>query len=54
MENNIFTQAETYSKNRLPVDQASTLIPAAYTSSEFFNLEKENTKSHLTTCSFLF
>ncbi|MEC8981470.1 MAG: aromatic ring-hydroxylating dioxygenase subunit alpha [SAR324 cluster bacterium] len=41
MKNNIFTQAETYSKNRLPVDQASTLIPAAYTNSEFFNLEKE-------------
>jgi len=41
MKKNIFTQAETYSKNRLPVDQASTLIPAAYTNSEFFNLEKE-------------
>ena len=41
MINNIFTQPETYRKTRLPVDQASTLIPAAYTNQEFFNLEKE-------------
>jgi choline monooxygenase len=41
MRTNIFLQPETYSKTRLPVDQASTLIPAAYTNQEFFNLEKE-------------
>ena len=41
MIKNIFTEPETYRKTRLPVDQASTLIPAAYTNQEFFNLEKE-------------
>ena len=41
MRTNIFLQPETYRKTRLPVDQASTLIPAAYTNQEFFNLEKE-------------
>tara|TARA_B100000945_G_scaffold118833_1_gene94480 strand:- start:2104 stop:2553 length:450 start_codon:yes stop_codon:yes gene_type:complete len=36
-----FTQPETYHKIRLPVDQASTLIPDAYTSDDFFAIEKE-------------
>jgi len=34
-----FTRAETYGATRLPVDQASTLIPDAYTSPEFHALE---------------
>ena len=36
-----FTQPETYRLSRLPVDQASTLIPDAYTAPEFFALEQE-------------
>jgi choline monooxygenase len=36
-----FTREETYAATRLPVDQASTLIPDAYTSSEFHALELE-------------
>jgi len=46
MQSNIFTQAETYSQSRLPVDQASTLIPAAYTTPEFFALEQEKVFSN--------
>ena len=38
---NSFTKTDTYRKVRLPVDQASTLIPDAYTSDEFFALEQE-------------
>jgi choline monooxygenase len=34
-----FTREETYAATRLPVDLASTLIPDAYTSPEFFVLE---------------
>jgi choline monooxygenase len=34
-----FAREETYAATRLPVDQASTLIPDAYTSSEFHALE---------------
>ena len=36
-----FTQPDTYWMSRLPVDQASTLIPDAYTAQEFFALEQE-------------
>ena len=36
-----FTQLDTYQQIRLPVDQASTLIPDAYTSDDFFALEQE-------------
>ena len=36
-----FTQPDTYRQSRLPVDQASTLIPDAYTSDDFFALEQE-------------
>ena len=36
-----FSQPDTYRQSRLPVDQASTLIPDAYTSDEFFALEQE-------------
>ena len=36
-----FTQPDTYQHIRLPVDQASTLIPDAYTSDNFFTLEQE-------------
>jgi phenylpropionate dioxygenase-like ring-hydroxylating dioxygenase large terminal subunit len=36
-----FTREETYAATRLPVDQASTLIPDAYTSAEFHALELE-------------
>jgi choline monooxygenase len=46
MQSNIFTQAETYSQSRLPVDQASTLIPAAYTTPEFFAIEQEKVFSN--------
>ena len=46
MQSNIFTQEETYSQSRLPVDQASTLIPAAYTTPEFFALEQEKVFSN--------
>ena len=38
---NVYTQPETYSLSRLPVDQASTLIPDAYTAADFFALEQE-------------
>jgi choline monooxygenase len=36
-----FTDERTYRHTRLPVEQASTLIPDAYTSPEFFALEQE-------------
>ena len=36
-----FTQPDTYRQTRLPVDLASTLIPDAYTSDDFFALEQE-------------
>ncbi|MBS1254749.1 MAG: Carnitine monooxygenase oxygenase subunit [Deltaproteobacteria bacterium] len=36
-----FTKPETYNLSRLPVDQASTLIPDAYTAPDFFALEQE-------------
>ncbi|MET0189771.1 MAG: aromatic ring-hydroxylating dioxygenase subunit alpha [Pseudonocardia sediminis] len=36
-----FTEPGTYRRTRLPVDLASTLIPDAYTSPEFFALERE-------------
>ena len=36
-----FTQPDTYRLSRLPVNQASTLIPDAYTAQEFFALEQE-------------
>ena len=36
-----FTKIDTYRKIRLPVDQASTLIPDAYTSDDFFALEQK-------------
>jgi len=37
----LFTEPETYNSIRLPVEQASTLIPDAYTSNDFFTLEQE-------------
>ena len=37
----VYTQAETYSLSRLPVDQATTLIPDAYTAADFFAIEQE-------------
>src|SRR5262249_57763532 len=36
-----FTDEATYLQTRLPVDLAATLIPDAYTSGEFFALERE-------------
>ena len=36
-----FTKTDTYRQIRLPVDQASTLIPDAYTSDDFFALEQK-------------
>ena len=36
-----FSQEETYRATRLPVELASTLTPEAYTSEEFFSLERE-------------
>jgi choline monooxygenase len=36
-----FTDEATYRKTRLPVDRAFTLIPDAYTSRAFFDLEQE-------------
>ena len=36
-----FTAEDTYARTRLPVDLASTLIPDAYCSPEFFALERE-------------
>jgi choline monooxygenase len=36
-----FLREETYARTRLPVSLASTLIPDAYTSPEFFQLEQE-------------
>ncbi|MEU3271264.1 aromatic ring-hydroxylating dioxygenase subunit alpha [Saccharomonospora sp. NPDC006951] len=36
-----FTDASTYRATRLPVELASTLIPDAYTSAEFFAIEQE-------------
>jgi choline monooxygenase len=38
---NAFTREETYRATRLPVDFASTLIPDAYTSPDFHELERE-------------
>jgi len=37
----VYTQPETYGLSRLPVYQASTLIPDAYTAADFFALEQE-------------
>ena len=37
----VYTKPETYGLSRLPVDQASTLIPDAYTAADFFALEQE-------------
>jgi choline monooxygenase len=36
-----FTREDTYKSTRLPVDLASTLLPEAYTSEEFFAIEQE-------------
>src|SRR5207247_10053096 len=36
-----FLREEPYARTRLPVSLASTLIPDAYTSPEFFQLEQE-------------
>ncbi len=36
-----YTREETYSQTRLPVSLATTLIPDAYTSDEFFAIEQE-------------
>ena len=36
-----FTREETYRATRLPVDRATTLIPDAYRSPEFFEVERE-------------
>ena len=46
---NSFTKTDTYRKVRLPVDQASTLIPDAYTSDDFFALEQEKIFSNTKT-----
>ncbi len=35
-----YTKMDTYRQTRLPIDQASTLIPDAYTSDNFFALEQ--------------
>jgi choline monooxygenase len=37
----IFTREETYSRTRRPVAFAETIVPAAYTSEEFFAVERE-------------
>jgi choline monooxygenase len=37
----LFTREETYAPTRLPVDYAQTLLPEAYTSDEFFAVERE-------------
>lgn len=37
-----YMREETYAQTRLPVERATTLVPEAYTSSEFFELEQEN------------
>ena len=37
----VYTQPETYGLSRLPVDQASTLIPDSYTAADFFALEQK-------------
>jgi choline monooxygenase len=36
-----YTREETYTPTRAPVEYASTLLPEAYTSQEFFDIEKE-------------
>ena len=36
-----FSLPGTYAETRLPVDLASTLIPDAYTSAEYFELEQQ-------------
>ncbi len=41
-----FARQETYAATRLPVDLASTLIPDAYTSPEFFALERDRVFAH--------
>ena len=41
LPSHVYTQPETYGLSRLPVDQASTLIPDAYTAADFFALEQE-------------
>jgi phenylpropionate dioxygenase-like ring-hydroxylating dioxygenase large terminal subunit len=37
-----YTREETYYLTRLPVEYASTLLPEAYTSPEFFEVEQEH------------
>lgn len=37
----VFTDERTYRSSRAPVDLAATLIPAAYASQEFFDIERE-------------
>ena len=37
-----FTRAETYAATRLPVDFASTIVPDAFTSDAFFELERHH------------
>ena len=37
----IFTREETYSRTRRPVAFAETIVPPAYTSEEFFAVERE-------------
>jgi len=41
-----FVRPETYSATRLPVELASTLIPDAYTSDAFHDLERERVFAH--------
>lgn len=41
-----FTRPETYAQTQLPVDYATTLIPAAYTSADFYALEQEKLFAH--------
>ena len=42
MHDNVdYTCEETYAQTRLPVALASTLVPEAYTSERFFELEQE-------------
>ena len=36
-----YSRKSTYNMSRLPVEEASTLIPDAYTAEEFFSLEQE-------------
>jgi len=41
-----FVREDTYAATRLPVDLASTLIPDAYTSADFHELERDRIFSH--------